>query len=291
MKLYFTTFIFILTFFCLEVNAQELKICAKGVERCKPLKNYGEKYSRCMRIICFQDDAKNLPKNKKETISTTPEINEEEAKLEIIKICDNGKKRCEVLKNETEFYWDCMNETCRDPELSKTNPSCVEGHLACKPELDEYQACVKLNCGDAKECEKSKKFCNDGLKRYWRCVYRICLAPVDYFRKRPIKKNMAVVIQDKKTGKAKKLKIKTRKPSLSGASIGKLNPPKGIDAEEWVRDIPTEFLITGNPSKYMKCLNPEAVMECRTRDVRSCGCSDGKAAIMINGIPKPYKVK
>ncbi len=290
MKLYFTTLLFILAFFYLEVNAQELKICTKGIERCKPLKNYPDKFNRCMRIICFQDEKPvNQPKKNEDETKNFNQNKNKSAK-KIVKICENGKKRCDILSEEPEFFWQCLDETCRNPELKIANASCVEGHLACKPELDEYQSCVKLNCGEAKECEKSKRFCNDGLRRYWRCVHKICIGPAEHFRKRKPMPDKEIIIQDEKTGKAKKIKVKKRQPILSGAAVGKLSPPKGISPEEWIRDIPSEFIITGNPSKYMKCLNPEAVIECRTRDIRSCGCSDGKAVVIINGIPKPYKL-
>lgn len=286
MKLIFTTLLLFFSFVASFSQAQELKICEKGVSKCKPLLYDADKYGRCMRLICY-DDSKSSEKTSK--IKLPPQL---VAPITAVKatICDNGKKRCDPIKRELEFYWECMSETCNDPELKTANASCAEGHLACKPELDQYQACTKLNCGEAKECEKSKKFCNDGLSRYWRCVYNICLGPVEHFRKRKPKLDKYIEVKDK-NGRIVKKTVNRRKPVITGAFPDLRKAPKGVDAEEWIRDIPSEFMINGNPSETMRCMDSSAVMDCRTRDIRSCGCSDGTPAILINGIPKPFKVR
>ncbi len=265
--------------FPLEAQTTSLKICQKGIEKCKPLVKDKEKYKRCMTLVCADEKPEELSK------TTKIPTNSVRKKAET---CETGKKRCEPLKKEVEFYWECMDETCSDPTLKNVNPSCPEGHNACKPELDEYKACVKLNCGSAEECPRSKSLCNDGLTRYWQCVYRVCLGPVDYFRKKASKIEKYAIIEDKKGRKSKIIVNKTPE-TLTGAWPAYIVAPKGVDPEEWIRDMPSKFMITGNPSKYMRCYDTSAIMNCSTRDLRSCACSDGTPPIMINGIPKPYK--
>lgn len=284
MKLFLTIILLVLLPF--SANSQNLKICEKGINKCKPLIQDRDKYVRCMRLICYDNSE---AQTEKKTSLNLPVAKKAEPKAKQVNLCDTGRKRCMSLKKWNAYYYECVDETCSDPTLKNTNPSCVEGHIACKPELDVYQACVKLNCGDEKECLKSKLLCSDGLNAYWSCVYRICIGPVDYFKKRKPKIEKYIKVKDK-NGKVKKTTVNKIERVMSGAAPGLMKAPKGVDPEEWVRDIPSQFMITGNPSKYMKCFNPNAVMECRTRDTRSCGCSDGTPAIMINGIPKPYKV-
>lgn len=255
------------------------KICERGVDKCKPLIKNKEKYKRCMSLVCEDDE----PKKSGRVIELPAGKPQKKAKT-----CDKGKKRCEPLKKEAEFYWECMEDTCNDPTLKNINPSCPEGHNACKPELDEYKACVNLNCGSAKECPRSKTLCNDGLSRYWECVYRICLGPVEHFRKRIPKIEKYAIVKDKKGRKSKVVVNKTPE-TLTGAWPAYVVAPKGVDPEEWIRDIPSKFMITGNPSKYMRCYDSSSIINCRTRDLRSCSCSDGTPPIMLNGIPKPYK--
>ena len=95
-----------------------------------------------------------------------------------------------------------------------------------------------------------------------------------------------MIIRDK-NGIKRRIQVNKIEPTISSAPSWSAKAPAGVDPEEWVRSMPQKFMITGNPSDYMQCIIPSAMISCSLSDIRSCRCSDGTIPLMLNGSPSP----
>jgi hypothetical protein len=53
MRLFIKIIIFLLVFYPCAAFSQELKICEEGIGKCQPLVKDSVKYSKCMRLMCY----------------------------------------------------------------------------------------------------------------------------------------------------------------------------------------------------------------------------------------------
>lgn len=269
-------------------TAQSLKICQEGIGKCQPLINDDKKYSRCMRLMCYDYYSEEDKKRKDEDFYFEIAEDESGKKLEkTIETCDNGLRRCEPLSSNLEYYWECMSDTC---ENSQTNrPDCDNGINLCLDRQKIYNDCMNLTCGNPiatfQSCPESRFSCVESFKAYWLCVYDVCLGPIDKYI-RPSNTKKFIIVKDAK-GKKKRVRIDKPIAYSPNSPSWSANAPQWVDPEEWIRTTPQKFLLIGNPSDYMECLVPTAMIDCSLNDIRSCKCSDGSIPIMTKGTPSP----
>ncbi len=277
--------------------SQELKICEEGIGKCQPLVTDAQKYSKCMRLMCYEYYSEKDKKEKDISKFYFEYVGEQEANIskaptgkmaeELARPCEYGVRKCDSLSSNPEYYWECMTDSCKTPHNEK--PDCEEGRNQCFDQQKIFNDCMKLTCGDQaatfESCPAARSSCNESYRSYWNCVYKICLGPVDqYIKPASVKKFM--IVKDR-NGIKRRVQVNKAEPFIPGVPGWAAKAPQGVDPEEWVRDTPQKFMITGNPSEYMQCIIPTAMIDCPLRDIRSCRCSDGTIPIMLNGTPSP----
>ena len=277
--------------------SQELKICEEGIKKCQPLIKDSTKYSKCMRLMCYDyysEKDKKLKNNDSkyyfkyvEEEKTKAKKQDVEDNSEEAKTCEYGLRKCDVLRNIPEYYWECISDSCKNP--SNDPPNCPLGQNMCLDTQKIYNDCMKFTCGSATadfdSCKQARFSCNESLRSYWHCVYNICLGSVDQY-KRPPSSIKYMVVQDAK-GKKRRVQVNRQEPVMSGAPAWGAPAPRGVDPVEWSQTTPQKFLINGNPSDYMQCMLPTALLDCSQNDMRSCRCSDGTVPIVLYGVPSP----
>ncbi len=291
MRLFTTVFLVLLLLPVNSYSQEELKICEEGMDKCQPLVADAEKYSRCMRLTCHDYYSEAARKEKDlSKFYFKPVAVEQPEQLDgkSVKTCEYGLRKCDVLRNNVEFYWECVQQNCLS-QPKNVRPDCDLGINACTDKQLLYNDCMNLMCGDPAatmdDCPAAQAACNESLRSYWHCVYGICLGPVDEF-KRPASEKLYMVVQDNK-GVKRRVQVNKKKPIFHNAPAVYRQVPEGVDPEEWVRDTPQKFLLRNNPSSMMRCMMPAAMLSCSVNDARSCYCSDGTRPIMLNIKPGP----
>lgn len=273
-----TLFLFGMLFQIQEVLAQNLRICDSGLELCEKFIEDKDKYKQCLARECNQ---------KKTKIRNYFEITEKLDNIEYIETCDYGARRCETLENNKLAYWECMKDSCVNQPM-QYDPTCKAGQKQCTAELAVFNKCARFNCpnpaGKVQYCSASKRKCHSKLKRYWQCVYKGCLGDVNRYKENIVRRKY-IRIKDE-NGNIVKIRIDKEPTTLTGVKDSMANPKSGINREEWVREIPSEYLVTGNPSNYLRCFRSYAIINCKTQDIRSCRCSDGTVPIFKRGAPR-----
>lgn len=288
-------FLIFLVFVAPYSFSEELKICEEGINKCKPLISSPEKYSKCMRLMCYdyyseeakkEDDSKFYFKYLN-TQETKPKTGKELS--ENVSTCEYGLRKCDALYKNPEYYWECMSDSCKNPD-NNAKADCQQGRNVCVDRQKIYNDCMSLTCGDPSatfdSCPASQQACTASLRAYWQCVYNICLGSVDKYIKPATTKKFMIIVDSK--GIKRRIQVDKPTPTLANVPAWYVNPPKGVDPEEWIRETPQKFLLIGNPSEYMQCIIPTAILDCKQNDIRSCRCSDGTYPIMLNGTPSPY---
>ncbi len=274
--------------------ADELKICEEGISKCNPLIKDSAKFSKCMRLMCFDYYSEKEKKTKDDSkyyfkyVGIEDNTNKKpDDGVEKAETCEYGLRKCDVLRDIPEYYWECMTDSCRNPSSSK--PNCELGQNMCVDRQRIYNDCMKFTCGDPsadfESCPRARFSCNESLRSYWHCVYGVCLGSVDEYKRPPSNKKY-MIIEDAK-GKKRKIQVNKTDRVLKSAPGWMAIAPPGVDPEEWARDVPQKFFVQGNPSDYMRCMLPTSMLDCPQNDVRSCRCSDGSVPLMMNGVPSP----
>jgi hypothetical protein len=280
---------------------QELKICEEGLAKCQPLIKEVTKYKTCMRVLCsefynqqeferikIEEELKKAKQKKPEEVKK----DEDTRPLEEVTTCDYGLRKCDSLSSNKEYYWECVNQECKNAD-NKADASCEEGHFLCEYEKASYQKCLSDYCplisgmvDKAKECEAGKEPCTYYFKKYWQCVYAICLGPVDNYKK-PSKTQKYVMVKDK-SGKKQMVIINSNTPekTVIDKKVDDFFLSKGIDPRELRNSIPQKFRLIGNPADYLYCLSG-GMLRCKTNDMRSCQCSDGSSPVNTDGTIDP----
>lgn len=292
--------LFLVGFFLPSIAfSQELKICENGINKCQPLIKDAEKYKACMVEACPELYNKNEVKKVKDKSEIAKEISDkyksdpDPRPIVEARSCEYGLRKCDSLKNEKEYYWECMTEECQTPP-EKFEASCRSGHLLCKPEMEEYLTCLGFNCPkrpgsvtQGQECAQGKQVCINNFDYFWHCVYAICLGPVERY-KRPATTRKFIYTDDKKGNKVRVMindnsNIKTY---LEKQSID-IFLKSGIDVRELSAPTPQKYMSTGNPSNDLECLSG-SMLRCKSsNDLRSCYCMDGTMPIFTKGLPDP----
>jgi len=294
MKYFHILFIFSLMLFVAPqsfAKTEGLKICASGLDKCKDVIDDAQKYSTCMKAECAQYYNQTPAKKQKLTLQDYDSGHQKKSTQEIVHPCEYGLRKCDVLSDKPEFYWECINDSCKVPNFVGS-PACELGQNMCTDLQKMYNQCMKFSCGDESatetSCPDSKLNCGENLRSYWHCVYEICLGPVDQYMKHADTEKIIIVTDEK--GHKKPVKISKPAPEISGAPVSVSKAPKNVDPEEWIRTTPEKFLLKSSPAQSMRCLIPTAILDCQMDDIRSCRCSDGSAPILINGVPtRDYK--
>lgn len=274
--------------------SQELKICEEGINKCQPLVADAAKYSKCMRLMCYDyySDMEKKTKDDSKYFFKYVGIEDDGAKpkrplSETVQACEYGLRKCDALHKNPEYYWECIADSCKTP--SDARADCPQGINACVDRQRIYNNCMKFTCGNPAatfdSCPEAKFTCNESHRTYWQCVYKICLGPVDKYKRPPTSKKYMIIMD--KAGKKKRVQVNKKEKVIIGAPKGLARAPEGVDQEEWIRETPQKFMLIGNPSEYMQCLLPTALLDCELNDIRSCRCSDGTMPIMLNGVPSP----
>jgi len=279
------------SFFSNASYSQEPKICEDGIEKCAPLTSDSQKYSRCMKLMCYDYYSEKEKKEDDESkyffkYISMDDLSSDE-KRETVKPCEYGLRKCDILQANKEHYWECVSESCKNPSDEK--PDCELGTSLCVDKQKIYNDCMKLTCGSPVAtfytCPDAKAACYQSFRSYWHCVYGVCLGSVDEYMRASTSKKY-IVIEDK-NGKRKRILVNKKDPIMMGVPQWAAVAPKGIDPDEWVHSLPQKFMLRGNPSETMRCLMPSAIMSCESNDMRSCICNDGTAPIMLDGVPSP----
>jgi hypothetical protein len=279
---------FIIGFASFQAHSQSLKICQEGISKCQPLVQDSKKYSRCMRLMCFDYYTEEDKKRKDEEFYFEIAEDESGKKLEkTVETCENGLRRCEPLSTNLEYYWECMADTCQN--LKGLRPDCDNGINLCLDRQKIYNDCMDLTCGSPiatfESCPESRFSCIESFKAYWLCVYDICLGPVDEYI-RPSNTKKFIIVKDSK-GNKRRIRVDKKPATNPNAPLWSMKAPEWVDPEEWIRTTPQKFMLIGTPSEYMECLVPTAMIYCSLNDIRSCRCSDGSIPIMTKGTPSP----
>ncbi|HCR85782.1 MAG TPA: hypothetical protein DIV86_03800 [Alphaproteobacteria bacterium] len=279
--------------------SQELKICESGISACQGLIKDVDKYKSCMVKNCSQ------MYNKEEIFKTS---SKQDIKKELdrefvnsgdkrplieVKTCEYGSRKCNSLKSEPEYYWECMLSECNS-QPEKFVASCKEGHFMCKPEMEEYLTCLGFHCPKTPgsltrgtECDAGKQPCINNFDYFWNCVYAICLGPVEHY-KRASETKKYIITEDKKGNKRRVIldnSSKYQPPSDQQNADFFLN--KGYDYREFTVEPSQKYMSTGNPSLDMQCLSGSMLRCKNSSDLRSCFCTDGTVPIFNKGLPDP----
>lgn len=275
-----TIFLFVMTFHVQEVVAQNLRICESGLQACEKHILDKSLYKECIKQECNQKNTK--PRN-------YFDLTDEFESIELIETCDYGLRRCESLSGDKLAFWECVRQSCENQPESY-DATCKKGQKQCTRPLRIYNNCVAFSCprgedGKIQQCPKGKRDCEGALRKYWQCVYGRCLGDVGIYRLNKVYRKY-IRVKDS-AGNIVKIRIDKEPPTLAGVPKNFINPPEGVNREEWVRDIPSRYLLVGNPVKSLTCFRPSQRIKCYTRDMRSCICSDGSIPVFKNGPPKP----
>ena len=277
-KKYNITVIILLLSFCLIVPVHSYaKSCKKGVNQCK--NHVGKEYRQCIKSVCGGGKV-----TKKGPLSVTEKINESEGsitgidmgdaadltKLNKDKTCKIGLHKCNSLREEQNYYWRCMKNTCASL-TGEEEPSCDEGHRQCKFRLDSYWLCMGLTCKTSvtsfDTCDDGINNCSPDLNKYWNCVSRICLGDVTKFRN----PDPAADDDDYQEDAPEASKYIIR-----GVPDKYKYPPKGVDPKEWVSITPPARTMRGPASRTLRCPVFTKSISCRdSSDILTCVCSDG----------------
>jgi hypothetical protein len=286
--------IFLSVFYPSLSYSEELKICEEGVNKCQPLLHDDVRYSKCMRLMCYKYYSEAAKKDKDDSKYFFKYVEMQSTNAagkpatEEYKPCDYGLRKCQVLESNMEFFTACVNDSCAHP-YPNADPACEEGRKQCGDQADILNDCMRLTCGDAQAtfetCPKAQSACGPSSKVYWQCMYRICLGPVDKYTQQAHGKRY-MIIKDS-SGVRKKVQVNYREPVVTSLPSWASKAPQGVDPEEWIHSMPQKFMITGNPSDYMTCIIPTALISCKASDIRSCVCSDGTYPVMTKGVPSP----
>ncbi len=292
MRFFTIILLFVLLLPVIAHAEDELKICQEGIDKCTPLQNDDEKYSKCMRLMCYDYYSDAAKKNNNDAAYKFHFVGLQENKTkkkpnEMVKTCEYGLRKCDALSNTPLYYWECMADSCNHP--SDARPDCPLGQNTCIDRQKIYNDCMRLQCGDPaatpRSCPEGAMACGEDLRAYWHCVYGVCLGPVDSYKHPPTSNKFMVVVDNK--GVKRRVQVNKLEPVATGAPLWLAVAPPGVDGNEWVRETPQKFMLIGNPAQYMQCPIPTAILDCRLNDIRSCRCSDGSTPIMLNGAPKP----
>lgn len=297
-NLYRYFFLFTVFSFCFLASrssiSADLKICNEGIEKCQSFIQDASEYKACMRVACkdYYDEQEfkkiQLRDKIKKDYQKELEKLKDKRPLEQVKSCDYGLRKCDALSYNKEYYFECINTSCKN-EDETAKPNCKTGLLLCESEKAKYQECLGYFCpknSKSKECKRGKKACKLQYKSFWRCVYAICLGPVEHFKK-PAKTRKFMMVDDKKTGKKRRVIIgkKTKTSSLVKSPLDRNFIEQGIDPREAKSITPQKFRIYGNPSDSLYCSS--GVLRCESQDVRSCICTNGTMPIYLNAPPDP----
>ncbi len=273
-------FLYLMLFGVQDSIAQNLRICEIGLKNCERFISNKDKYKQCLIEECNQQ--KTEPRS-------YFEVTEEFDNIEYIESCDYGLRRCDPYKDNKQIFWECVRDSCENaPE--KYDPTCYEGRNQCIPNLKTYSNCLQFNCprdesGKVQECMRGAKNCSQARDTYWHCVYGVCLGDVGIYALNRVKRKY-IRVKDSE-GNIIKLRIDRNPSRASGVPEGLKDAPQGVNREEYIRNIPSRYLLTGNPSSKLVCFRPYVHIKCFSQDIRSCSCMDGSVPIFRNGAPKP----
>lgn len=283
LTLIITFFLFIMLFWVQEVVAQNLRICEEGIKVCEQYISDKSTYKECLQRECNQ---------KRTEPRSYFEITDQYESIELIETCDYGLRKCEALSEDRMVFWECVRDSCENPP-EHYSPRCDEGEKSCVKKLKVFNDCLTFNCPNpgskVEYCPRGKRNCESALREYWQCVYGVCLGDVSKYRENRVYRKY-IRVKDSK-GNINKIRIDKIPPTLAGVPEIFKDPPGGINREEWVRDIPSRYLITGNPSKSLVCYRPYETIKCYSNDIRSCICSDGSIPIFRKGPPQPITME
>jgi hypothetical protein len=115
--------------------SDELKICEEGITKCNPLVKDSKKFSKCMRLMCFDYYSEKEKKNKDDSKYYFKYVGIEDKTDEVeedAQTCEYGLRKCDVLRDIPEYYWECMSDSCKNPSQAKADCNLGAEHV-CRP--------------------------------------------------------------------------------------------------------------------------------------------------------------
>lgn len=247
----------------------KMLVCERGVAKCAPAKDDVQVYAKCLQLMClYAEDAKE--------VDTTSNVTKQDSFNEIEQeTCDTGLRRCNPLRKEPTYYWECMRDTCTNPDLRDRDLQCPAGEAKCASDYATYEFCVKATCRSKSEkgmCEIGRESCKTSLNRYWQCMSNTCLGDVLLYRDPNRYKDTAKDSKDAPTSALDD--AQTIRP-IRGVHKMYQYPPENVSQESWQHIHRPNFPIIDSPSQRYKCANPGDFIRCESNDLLSCRCASG----------------
>lgn len=284
-------FIFVACIGANNVSAEDnIKVCQHGFDVCGRYIKDKPRYKQCL-----SDNCGAYYKNKTATIQQQAKKLSPLEKIDRVKMCEYGEKRCLSLSQMSyPAYWECIVDSCSDEKYdTPINLECSNGKTQCQEKLEKYENCARIFCPRHPKtgkpiCNNLYDRCQEHIDSYWSCIYRECLEPVDVFLK--IKSDRKALIVENYGKAGLPTLIDYKNPKIMNSAYGGISsvPSQTIDPIEYRSAKPSQYKVVNNPQDIASCPAAGDSLTCMTSDVRSCYCRSGKKPIFKKLTPKRY---